>query len=334
MQRLLLAVERRGLGRRRPRASRRMARAAASTRRRASARSRPSTAQVAVNAGGLWYKIVLAGDKVSLTFIDAPAQPKLPDGALPDGQRRHRQARHRPRLARRADHALRPRHPRRQDRGRQPGDRNPRRQTPDRAAQGRRRVRGSRAAPRRSRRRRPRRDRRGEILSQARLGAGGHRRAPRQIRDRRRDAAARRSRIAGSIPPASPTSPATAKPTSRWCASRTSSARSNCGAGATAPCARSPNFPTSPITSPARARSTWRRWPISTATASPISPRPRSTAAACASSASRRSPREIANVPLPAKAVTNLGLVAESSGPPAIAVGLADGSLAVIRRAP
>ena len=45
-------------------------------------------------------------------------------------------------------------------------------------------------------------------------------------------------------------------------------------------------------------------------------------------------PREIANVPLPAKAVTNLGLVAESSGPPAIAVGLADGSLAVIRRAP
>jgi hypothetical protein len=45
-------------------------------------------------------------------------------------------------------------------------------------------------------------------------------------------------------------------------------------------------------------------------------------------------PREIANVPLPAKAVTNLGLVAGSSGPPAIAVGLADGSLAVIRRAP
>jgi hypothetical protein len=43
--------------------------------------------------------------------------------------------------------------------------------------------------------------------------------------------------------------------------------------------------------------------------------------------------REIASVPLPAKAVTNLGLVAESAGPPAIAVGLADGSLAVIRRA-
>jgi hypothetical protein len=43
--------------------------------------------------------------------------------------------------------------------------------------------------------------------------------------------------------------------------------------------------------------------------------------------------REIASVALPAKAVTNLGLVAESAGPPAIAVGLADGSLVVIRRA-
>lgn len=45
-------------------------------------------------------------------------------------------------------------------------------------------------------------------------------------------------------------------------------------------------------------------------------------------------PREIASVALPAKAATNLGLVAQSKGPPAIAVGLADGSLAVIRRAP
>jgi hypothetical protein len=44
-------------------------------------------------------------------------------------------------------------------------------------------------------------------------------------------------------------------------------------------------------------------------------------------------PREIASVPLLAKAVTNLGLVAEGSGPPAIAAGLADGSLVVIRRA-
>jgi hypothetical protein len=44
-------------------------------------------------------------------------------------------------------------------------------------------------------------------------------------------------------------------------------------------------------------------------------------------------PREIASVPLPAKAVTNIGLVAVPSGPPAVAVGLADGSLVVIRRA-
>jgi hypothetical protein len=45
-------------------------------------------------------------------------------------------------------------------------------------------------------------------------------------------------------------------------------------------------------------------------------------------------PREIASVALPAKAATNLGLVAQSNGPPAIAVGLADGSLVLIRRAP
>jgi len=45
-------------------------------------------------------------------------------------------------------------------------------------------------------------------------------------------------------------------------------------------------------------------------------------------------PREIASVPLPAKAVTDFGLVADGSGPPAIALGLADGSLALIRRAP
>ncbi len=43
-------------------------------------------------------------------------------------------------------------------------------------------------------------------------------------------------------------------------------------------------------------------------------------------------PREIASVALPAKAVTNLGLVAQAAGPPAIAVGLADGSLVVIRQ--
>jgi hypothetical protein len=36
--------------------------------------------------------------------------------------------------------------------------------------------------------------------------------------------------------------------------------------------------------------------------------------------------------PLPAKVATNIVLVAEASGPPAIAVGLADGSLVVVRR--
>jgi hypothetical protein len=43
-------------------------------------------------------------------------------------------------------------------------------------------------------------------------------------------------------------------------------------------------------------------------------------------------PREIANVVLPAKAATNIGLVAVAGSPPAVAVGLADGSLVVIRR--
>jgi hypothetical protein len=45
-----------------------------------------------------------------------------------------------------------------------------------------------------------------------------------------------------------------------------------------------------------------------------------------------RTAHEIASVALPAKAVTNIGLVAAASGPPAIAVGLADGSLVAIRR--
>jgi hypothetical protein len=42
-------------------------------------------------------------------------------------------------------------------------------------------------------------------------------------------------------------------------------------------------------------------------------------------------PREIASIALPAKAATNIGLI--GGKPPAIAVGLADGSLALIRRA-
>jgi len=42
--------------------------------------------QAQVNAGGLWYRIVLAGEKITLSYIDTPAQPELPDGALPDGK--------------------------------------------------------------------------------------------------------------------------------------------------------------------------------------------------------------------------------------------------------
>ena len=45
-----------------------------------------------------------------------------------------------------------------------------------------------------------------------------------------------------------------------------------------------------------------------------------------------RTAHEIASVALPAKAATNIALVAAASGPPAIAVGLSDGSLVVIRR--
>ena len=43
-------------------------------------------------------------------------------------------------------------------------------------------------------------------------------------------------------------------------------------------------------------------------------------------------PREIASVPLPAKAVTNLGLIMAAGAPPRIVLGLADGSLVLIAR--
>jgi len=41
--------------------------------------------KVRVNAGGLWYRIMLAGEHAKLDFIDAPAKPPRPDGALADG---------------------------------------------------------------------------------------------------------------------------------------------------------------------------------------------------------------------------------------------------------
>ena len=43
-------------------------------------------------------------------------------------------------------------------------------------------------------------------------------------------------------------------------------------------------------------------------------------------------PREIASIALPAKALTNIALIADGAGPPAIAIGLSDGTLTVLRR--
>ncbi len=42
--------------------------------------------KVQVNAGGLWYRIVLNDKDATLNFIDRPVKPKNPDGALPDGR--------------------------------------------------------------------------------------------------------------------------------------------------------------------------------------------------------------------------------------------------------
>ncbi|MBI4366503.1 MAG: VCBS repeat-containing protein, partial [Deltaproteobacteria bacterium] len=42
-------------------------------------------AQVRVNAGGLWYAIVLGDKNSRLQFIDRTVKPKPPQGALPDG---------------------------------------------------------------------------------------------------------------------------------------------------------------------------------------------------------------------------------------------------------
>src|ERR1041385_2839594 len=42
--------------------------------------------QVRVMAGGLWYALKRDDSKVTLHFIDTPQQDKLPEGALPDGR--------------------------------------------------------------------------------------------------------------------------------------------------------------------------------------------------------------------------------------------------------
>jgi hypothetical protein len=42
--------------------------------------------QVRVNAGGLWYAVKPSGEQIALHFIDSPAKTTRPEGALPDGQ--------------------------------------------------------------------------------------------------------------------------------------------------------------------------------------------------------------------------------------------------------
>src|SRR6266568_2778446 len=42
--------------------------------------------QVQVNAGGLWYRVVLSDQNATVNFIDRPMRPKNPEGALPDGR--------------------------------------------------------------------------------------------------------------------------------------------------------------------------------------------------------------------------------------------------------
>ncbi|MFN3658087.1 MAG: FG-GAP repeat domain-containing protein [Pseudolabrys sp.] len=39
-----------------------------------------------VNAGGLWYRLVIEGDRARLAFIDKADDPEPPDGALADGR--------------------------------------------------------------------------------------------------------------------------------------------------------------------------------------------------------------------------------------------------------
>lgn len=42
--------------------------------------------QVQVNAGGLWYRVVLTDKDATLNFVDRPVRPKNPDRALIDGR--------------------------------------------------------------------------------------------------------------------------------------------------------------------------------------------------------------------------------------------------------
>ena len=44
-----------------------------------------SGSQARIEAGGLWYQLSLTDGKPALTFVNAPAQPEPPDNALPHG---------------------------------------------------------------------------------------------------------------------------------------------------------------------------------------------------------------------------------------------------------
>jgi hypothetical protein len=39
-----------------------------------------------INSGGLWYRIISVGSQIALAPVRTPAKPPLPDGALPDGR--------------------------------------------------------------------------------------------------------------------------------------------------------------------------------------------------------------------------------------------------------
>jgi hypothetical protein len=41
---------------------------------------------IRVMAGGLWYQVAISGDNIAFKFVEAPAKREQPDGALPDGR--------------------------------------------------------------------------------------------------------------------------------------------------------------------------------------------------------------------------------------------------------
>ena len=42
--------------------------------------------QARVKAGGLWYRVAFEQNRATLTFVEPPARPEIPAGALPDGR--------------------------------------------------------------------------------------------------------------------------------------------------------------------------------------------------------------------------------------------------------